>query len=169
MSFHIQDKIDTSLTVKSIIAKDKNNKIIAKLNAPFEFLDSTGDISVPTPAYELSSESRIINLTQKSKSAPIIINSASESPARIKLSITNKTFPANFISFNPSSPQEIGSHGRTKFDLVYNGSIDKSSSHLLPIDISVYPRIDSVDPNKVIYSDTPSNTTSSIVVYLSGN
>ena len=56
--------------------------------------------------------------------------------------------------------------GKAKFDLVYNGVINKTSSYLLPVNISIYPRIDSGEQNRVIYADAPTNTTTSILLHL---
>jgi hypothetical protein len=49
---------------------------------------------------------------------------------------------------------------------VYNGVINKTSSYLLPVNISIYPRIDSGEQNRVIYADAPTNTTTSILLHL---
>ena len=100
------------------------------------------------------------------KSAPVITNSVSDSLSRVGLSINSKIFPAKFVSITPSTAQVIDPRGKAKFDLVYNGVINKTSSYLLPDNISIYPRIDSGEPNRVIYADAPTNTTTSILLHL---
>ena len=85
---------------------------------------------------------------------------------------------SQFIDYNHYSPrsiictpclstaQVIDPGGKARFDLVYNGVINKTSSYLLPVNISIYPRIDSFEQNRVIYADVPTNTTTSILLHL---
>jgi hypothetical protein len=164
MSFHIIDKIGIKPSI-SLIFKDKHNKTLGSLNGPYEYLDSSADMSVPIPTYEVAAESQIINLTQNIKSAPIIINSVSESPARIGLSVSNESFPSKFVSIVPNTPKDIQPHGKSNFDLVYSGYIKSTSSFVIPINLSIYPRIDNADPNKIVYADTPSGFIMSSIVW----
>ena len=75
-------------------------------------------------------------------------------------------YPPRSIICTPclSTAQVIDPRGKAKFDLVYNGVINKTSSYLLPVNISIYPRMDSGEPNRVIYADAPTNTTTSILL-----
>jgi hypothetical protein len=75
-------------------------------------------------------------------------------------------YPSRSIICTPclSTAQVIHPRGKAKFDLVYNGVI--KSSYLLPVNISIYPRIDSGEPNTVIYADAPTNTTTSVLLRL---
>jgi hypothetical protein len=66
----------------------------------------------------------------------------------------------------PNRTQQIEPHGRVKFDLVCDGDITNTSSFLLPINQSVYQRIDSEKPNELTYSSSPTITTSSLILYL---
>lgn len=172
MSFHIRNIININQTVDPTmpVLINENNKLREPTNervqGDVEFLDSTADVSIPTPTYEISKESQKINLTQNHKSIPVIIDSISESPALIGLSVNNKTFPAKFISFLPNGTQQIEPHGRVKFDLVYDGDITNTSSYLLPINQSVYQRLDSKKPDELIFSSSPTITSSSIILYL---
>jgi hypothetical protein len=77
-------------------------------------------------------------------------------------------YPPRSIICTPclSTAQVIDPQGKAKFDLVYNGVINKTSSYLLPVNISIYPRLDSGEPNRVIYADAPTNTTTSILLHL---
>jgi len=77
-------------------------------------------------------------------------------------------YPPRSIICTPclSTAQVIDPRGKAKFDLVYNGVINKTSSYLLPVNISTYPRIDSGEQNRVIYADAPTNTTTSILLHL---
>ena len=77
-------------------------------------------------------------------------------------------YPPRSIICTPclSTAQVIDPRDKAKFDLVYNGVIKKTSSYLLPVNISIYPRIDSGEPNRVIYADAPTNTTTSILLHL---
>lgn len=174
MSFHIRDTITINQTVDPTmdILINENNKLREPTNervqGDVQFLDSTADVSIPTPTYEISKESQTINLTENRKSVPLFINSISESPAYIVLSVDNKTMSGKLISLLPKKTQIIEPHGKAKFDLTYNGQIDNVSSFLLPVNISVYPRIYSENPDKLTYSSTPTITTSSIIVYLTG-
>ncbi len=160
MSFHLKNNIPT---INSITAKDESNKTILTIS-PVEFLDSTSKMSVPKPTYELVTQA--INLTENTKSAPVIISSISESPALVNLSIGNNVFPSKLISFIPNSPQEIQPHNKAKFDLVYSGNINKTSSYLLPVNISIFPKIDTDNPNKLNYSSSPSVTVSQLFLYV---
>jgi hypothetical protein len=82
--------------------------------------------------------------------------------------LTTIIIPPRSIICTPclSTAQVIDPGGKAKFDLVYNGVINKTSSYLLPVNISIYPRIDSGEPNRVIYADAPTNTTTSILLLL---
>ena len=109
MSFHLKNNIPT---INSITAKDESNKTILTIS-PVEFLDSTSKMSdYSKPTYELVTQA--INLTENTKSAPVIISSISESPALVNLSIGNNVFPSKLISFIPNSPQEIQPHNKAE-------------------------------------------------------
>jgi hypothetical protein len=164
MSFHIKDVVYVNQTLTGM--DNLRKPLTVQVNGDIKFLDSTADISIPIPTFEFAAESEKINLTQEHKSAPIFINSISESPALIGLSVDNKTLPAKFISFVPNRTQQIEPHGRVKFDLVCDGDITNTSSFLLPINQSVYQRIDSEKPNELTYSSSPTITTSSLILYL---
>lgn len=71
ISFHIKDNIHVNQT---IAVTDKIGKIKkVQVNGVVEYLDSTADVSIPTPTYEFAKESQIINLTENHKLAPLII------------------------------------------------------------------------------------------------
>ena len=79
---------------------DKNTKQrIMKILSNTQFLDSTGDISVPSPFYQIAPEFQKINLTQNQKSVNIVIQSYYDYPANISLSIDKKRFSTK-IYFN---------------------------------------------------------------------
>jgi P pilus assembly chaperone PapD len=117
MSFHIRDTSPYTGIIEKLSNRNHTYNYIGKA---VELLDSTGDVIISSKDKGFGIETQKINLTENQKSGPLIVESDSNHPTLMSLSINDKkNVLQKYLSIKPKI-QEVSAHGKGVFYIDYN-------------------------------------------------